>query len=577
LRSWGFRGFVRSDYSAVTVPGPALRAGMSLVKPASANQVLIALSRRVLDVAALRRGVASVLTQMFAFGLFTHVRYPTTTARTTSLAHTAVVLRAARQGIVLLKNANGVLPLAPRSSVAVLGVDASEGVVTRGGGSSGVRASRLETPLAAMTKLLPHARITYAPGGLSGLEFDPLKASDVTAGKAPPSELPISASGEPGKGDIAIDLAPAVTAAALTATAPGTGEGWSSWDVTFRAEKTGTYVMGLSDTGDTWLSLNGGVILADRGVHGPYPQSTAVQLVKGHSYTLKAQWFSINARSAPQFGIDFIQPKIDAAVALARRAHTAVVFASNLLTEGADLPTLYLQGGLNALISAVAAVNPRTVVVLNTGGPIVMPWKSKVAGIVEAWYGGQMAGVAMAQVLTGVVDASGRLPVTMPGSTWQTPTSAPAAFPGQRGVVDFAGLNSLGYRWYQAHNVVPGYPFGYGLSYTTFSWSHVRIAASGSGASAKVTVTNTGRRVGHDVVEVYVGYPSALGEPPAQLRGFAGVDLAPGASSTVTLTLPASAFTYFNGLSMVVAKGAYTIDVGPSSQQFVASQALSFA
>ena len=577
LRAWKFHGFVRSDYNAVTAPLPALTSGISLIKPASVARILVAAGSRRLRLSFLRRSVASLLTEMFAFGLVTHPRSLSLTTAATTPAHRLVALRAARQGIVLLKNDRQVLPLAGTGSVAVIGVDARQGVVTRGGGSSGVHASALETPLTALKKILPHVNFTYSLGGLNGIEFDPLKATDVTSGSVPLSEVRVTTHSQPGKADVAIDYAPSVTAAALTATSSGIGEGWSSWDVTFRAEKTGTYVMGLEDTGDTWLTLNGTVLLSDRGLHGPYPQSTSVQLVAGQSYALKATWYSISAKSTPRFGIDYVQPQINAAVAAAKSAHTAVVFVSNLLSEGADLPSLSLQGDLNALISAVAAVNPRTIVVLNTGGPIVMPWKSQVAGIVEAWYGGQMASLAMAQVLAGVVDPSGRLPVTMPGSTWQTPALAPSQFPGVSGVVNFGGLSDIGYRWYQSHDVVPGYPFGYGLSYTSFSWSQINVARSATGAVVSLDVTNIGHRAGVDVVQVYVGYPGGLGEPPAQLRGVANATLAPGASRHVVITLPRSAFTYFNGHALVVSNGSYSVNVGTSSAAFVASQSISVA
>jgi beta-glucosidase len=297
--------------------------------------------------------------------------------------------------------------------------------------------------------------------------------------------------------------------------------------------------------------------------------------VAGQSYTLLAQWFALGATTTSRFGIDYVQPQIDAAVAAAKKAHTAIVFASNILTEGADLTSLWLQGDLNALITAVAKANPRTVVVLTTGGPVVMPWRSKVAGILEAWYGGQMVGPAIAQVLTGVVDPSGRLPVSIPATPWQTPASTVSQFPGQHGVVNFAGLSDLGYRWYQSHSVTPAYPFGYGLSYTSFSWSNFSITRSGSGVEVAVRVTNTGTRAGVDVAQVYVAYPGGLGEPPEQLRGIGRVDLAPGASKDLVISLPRSAFTYDNGHALVVASGTYQVSLATNSASLVANQSLS--
>ena len=574
LRSWGFRGFVRSDYNAVVQPSPALDVGLSLVKPAQAFELLSALGDRHLRLKALRSAVLSVLTEMFAFGLVGHPRSVALSSPATSLAHTLVALRAERQGIVLLKNHDHVLPLNATQSVAVIGVDAAEGIVSRGAGSSAVHASSLPTPLAELKQMMRHAKITYAPGILNGFEFDPLKSSDVLSGSAPPSESRTSLHMIPGSADVALAFAPRVSLAALTATAPSHGAGWSSWDVTFRAERTGVYVLGLEDFGDTWLELNGRVLLSDRGLHGPYPQSTSVSLMAGHRYTLVAQWFALGPQDTPRFGIDYVQPLIDRAVAVAKKAHTAIIFAGNLLTEGADLSSLWLPGDLNALINAVAKVNSNTVVVLTTGGPVMMPWRTKVAGILEAWYGGQMVAPAIAQVLTGAVDPSGRLPVTIPATPSQTPAATPSQYPGQNGTVQFGGLSDLGYRWYQTHSVVPAYPFGYGLSYTHFSWSNFSIQPSSSGVAVSVRVTNAGTRAGADVAQVYVSYPRGLGEPPEQLRGFARVILAPGASKTVSIILPRSAFTYDNGHALVIASGAYQVSVAHDSAHLFATQSL---
>ena len=574
LRSWGFRGFVRSDYGATTAPAPAVAAGMSLVKPSSPSAVLFALESGHLRLRSLRSAVASVLTEMFAYGLVANPRSIALAKSATSATHELVALRAERQGIVLIKNSNQVLPLRTTSSVAVIGLDANQGIISRGGGSSGVRASSLTTPLAALRTMLPHASVIYRPGSLSGMEFSPLKIADVVTGTAPPAESPDALRTIPDSGEAATFYANAVTPMALTATTPGRGAGWSNWQVTINAEKTGTYVMGLSDFGDTWLSLNGHTILADRGLHGLYPQSTAVSLVAGHSYTLVARWFSLGTTSTPGFGIDYVQPQIDAAVAAARRSNTAVVFAGSNLSEGADLTSLWLQGDLNALISAVARANPRTVVVLTTGGPVMMPWRSKVAGIVEAWYGGQMVGAAIAQVLTGAVDPSGRLPVSFPSTAWQTPASRLSQYPGRGGAVQFGGLSDIGYRWYQANSVTPAYPFGYGLSYTRFSWSNISISRSGSGVEVALRITNSGHVPGVDIAQVYVRYPRGLGEPPEQLRGIGRVDLAAGASKNIVIHLPRSAFTYDNGHAIVVSHDPYQVSVATSSANLVASRIL---
>jgi beta-glucosidase len=255
-------------------------------------------------------------------------------------------------------------------------------------------------------------------------------------------------------------------------------------------------------------------------------------------------------------------------VALARKAQVAIVFVGEPSTEGADRPNLSLPSDENALINAVAAVNPRTVGVLNTGGAVLMPWLSHVAGVLEAWFPGEEDGTAIANVLDGEVDPSGRLPITFPASENEQPTSTATQFPGVDSVVNFGTSTSaldVGYRWYQAHGVTPLFPFGFGLDYTTFTLSDPTIERTSSGVEVKLNVTNTGDRAGADVVQVYVQYPGDSGEPPDQLRAFTRVTLAPSSTSTVTLTIPKHGFQVFQNGSFTTLPGRYVINVGQSS------------
>ena len=260
---------------------------------------------------------------------------------------------------------------------------------------------------------------------------------------------------------------------------------------------------------------------------------------------------------------------IQQAVAVAKRAQVAVVFANDRTGEGMDRSSLALQGDQDRLIAAVAKANRRTIVVLHTAGPVLVPWRDKVAAIVEAWYPGQMSGRAIAQTLFGDVDPSGRLPVTWPASPRQGPTASARAFPGINDTVPYAEGIFVGYRYYDHFQQSPLYPFGYGLSYTTFTLSHLHVrAVPGGGYRVTVDVRNTGRRLGAEVVELYVGFPAAAGEPPRQLKAFAKLSLAPSRHRTVTLTLPRSSFTYFRQSQgrFVIAPGRYRIEVGTSSR-----------
>jgi len=256
---------------------------------------------------------------------------------------------------------------------------------------------------------------------------------------------------------------------------------------------------------------------------------------------------------------------IAAAAGVARSADIAIVFVHTAETEGSDRPDLQLPGNQDALVAAVAAANPMTIVVLDTGGPVLMPWVDAVAAVIEAWYPGQEDGNAIAAILFGDVNPSAKLPLTFPVTAAAIPTAQKEQWPGMDGRSLYSeGLN-VGYRWYDSTNTNPLFPFGFGLSYTTFRLSHLVVAA---GAQVKVDVTNTGKRAGAEVVQVYVGHPTANQEPPHQLRAFAKVQLKPGESKTVSLVLDRQSFSVYESSQHRWSHkpGKYEIFVGTSSR-----------
>ncbi len=567
LASWGFTGFVRSDLRAVHSVPAALRAGISLMKPLSTTSLVHLVRRGLVPVRDVNRAVRNVLTVLFAHHLITRVPQPHLTSIVTSPSHAAIALRAAEASIVLLKDQRGILPLSAHvSSLAVIGTDASSQPVSAGLGSAYVKPPYVTTPLAALRAALPASTtLRYQPGGPSSLDLDTLSNVAIVAGTPLALVTRIHHHGEPGKSDIGIELDPSVTPATATAAVPGHGRGWQNWRLTVRAQRTGVYELTIQQFGDLWLSLNGHLILASRGLHARADMATAVSLVAGRRYTFDANWFNVRDHPQPSFGIEDVTPQINAAVAIARRSRVAIVFAGDLISEGIDRPNLQLPGDANALISAVARANPHTIVVLNTGSAVLMPWLARVAAVVEAWYPGQVDGTAVTRVLTGAVDPSGRLPLTFPASATAAPATSPSQYPGIDGTVNLGGLD-IGYRWYQAHHVAPLFAFGYGLSYTRFALADAALTRASAGrVVVRVRLTNTGTRVGSDVVQAYVHYPSAAGEPPEQLRAFRDVTLSPGASRRVSLVLPASSFQIYQGSSFVTLPGSYRVDVGSSS------------
>jgi beta-glucosidase len=296
-------------------------------------------------------------------------------------------------------------------------------------------------------------------------------------------------------------------------------------------------------------------------------------------------------------GSDLAQTQADA-----KTADAVIVVAADSETEGSDkqcmsmtprcAPTILSTlafggvtddqlawGDQDALISAVEQANPRTIAVLETGAPVLTPWRSGLGALVEAWYPGQTGGTAIAHALWGDVDPGGRLPATFPASHAQEPTaSSSACYPGTPDgtLQTSAGAATLytetvcegvfpGYRWFDAHHETPAYPFGYGLSYTTFAYSHLQIR----GHTVELTVTNTGHRTGTAVPEIYLGLPStaAISEPPEQLAGFDKLTLAPHEHATVTIPLPERSFQYWNTQagSWMVMPGCVKVMAGSSS------------
>ncbi len=267
---------------------------------------------------------------------------------------------------------------------------------------------------------------------------------------------------------------------------------------------------------------------------------------------------------------------IPAAVAAAQAATDAIIYVNLPEGEESDLASLDLSAADETMIADVAAANPHTIVVINSGGPVVMPWLNSVAGVFENWYGGGETGAATAALIFGTVDPSGKLPVTFPASLSQVPAQTQAQWPGtSTGVVYSEGVD-IGYRWYQSAGITPLFPFGYGLSYTKFAFSNLSVGAFNADGEATVTakITNTGSVAGADVAQLYVGDPAASHDPPEQLKGFQRVTLNPGASATVTFPLSIHDLASWSSTANAweAQAGTYSISVGDSSASFAADR-----
>jgi len=287
-----------------------------------------------------------------------------------------------------------------------------------------------------------------------------------------------------------------------------------------------------------------------------------------------------------------------AAAAAAKQADVAIVFAYQWESEGMDLPTLSLSPAQNKLIETVAAANPKTVVVLETGSPATMPWIGKVAGVLEAWYPGIRGAEALANILTGQVNPTGKLAITFPKSDADLPHPAivmppPASEPNYaaiKSVEDYMntvakGLPAfqttydeklkVGYKWYDAEKKAPLFPFGFGLSYTTYAYSGLTVK-TGDALTVSFTVKNTGKRAGTEIAQVYSSLPDSAGEPPKRLIGWARVELAPGESKQVSIPVEQERLTIYDEASdrWKLVPGSYNVMAGGSSQDLPLHQAV---
>jgi len=278
------------------------------------------------------------------------------------------------------------------------------------------------------------------------------------------------------------------------------------------------------------------------------------------------------------------------AAALASKSDVAIVFAYEWMSEGTDLPNLSLPENQDALIEQVAAANPRTIVVLETGTAVLMPWIDKVGGALEAWYAGSKGADAVANILFGKVNPSAKLPMTFPLSERDLPhpelvkppdggedaghdvkpEDAKATFS-----VHYDEGLKVGYKWYDAENKPVLFPFGFGLSYTTYQYGGLKVVA-GKEPTVSFTVKNTGSRAGAEIAEVYVALPAAAEEPPKRLAGWSKVQLKPGESREVSLTINPRELSIYdqstNGWKQL--PGRYTFMVGGSSKDFPLQKAV---
>jgi len=337
---------------------------------------------------------------------------------------------------------------------------------------------------------------------------------------------------------------------------------------------TGEYYFSLVGAGSARLLIDGEVVAQLRKVNFKSTSFGNAHLTAAKPVKIVVEHSNDYAVLGSSLHLGWLPPQRDewdAVLDAAKSADMAVVFAAEQLGEGMDKNSLNLPGNQDELIAAVASANPHTIVVLNTSTPVAMPWINKVAAILESWYPGQESGTGIASLLFGDADPGGRLPMTFLAAPDQGPGVKPDAYPGVDLTAHYDEGILVGYRWYDQHQQAPLFPFGHGLSYTSFAYSDLHLNKGENSVAVSVTVKNSGSRKGSDVVQVYVAAPEGAQEPPWQLKAFEKVSLEAGESKMVRIDVPLKRLAAWNDETHVwkLWKGAYAFKVGESSRKLL--------
>ena len=584
---WGFDGFVVSDWGAIKETVAPARHGLDLEMPGPGRwwgngRLQAAVEAGDVDEALIDDKVRRIVSFLEWRGRLS----AETSHEERSVdrpEHRELVRAAAAAGMVLVRNDPGpdgapVLPLTGAGTVALIGPGVASTAML-GGGSANLVPHRSTNVLDSMSGRLGDRLVGWAPG------IDMRRR----AAAVPPEWI-----GEDGvtfalHDGIGFDGEVFDTVTRSRAFGVWVGDSWPKGHDTMSVRAT--FDMTPSGSGRHRVCALGfaharlfidDVLVADNAVEpfsgglGQHGGTGHVDLEAGRTYRVRldhvprgpGQWICVVDVGVEPADKDPARELADA-VALAARADTAVVVVgsnSEWESEGSDRDSIELPNGQDELVRAVVAANPNTVVVLNCGAPMTLPWFDEVPAVVLAWYPGQEAGDAIADVLVGDAEPGGRMPTTWARDERDTP--AHLNYPGEAGVVRYGEGLFVGYRFYDARGIEPMIPFGHGGSYTTFEWGTPTVTGAGVDLVVDVPVTNTGDRAGSEVVQVYVAPAEhVVPRPDKELAGFAKVHLAAGATTTATIVLKERSFARWDpGVhAWVVDPGGYSLLVAASA------------
>ncbi|MFC8091074.1 beta-glucosidase [Streptomyces sp. NPDC057301] len=575
---WGFDGYNVSDWMAARSTVGAIEGGLDVAMPGPQTVYGEPLAQAVRDgkvtEAKVDDAVRNVLRLAARVGILDGAE-PVVTEYPESVDGPELAREIARRSFVLVRNQAGALPLRPNATVALIGAAARDARVL-GGGSATVFPDRIVSPLDGLTAALPDGTLAYAVGADPNTELGIADKGFELRAVCRDADGNVIGTGSAPNGHIQWmggDLPEGVTHEALR-TVELTG--------TFTPRDTGPHTFGIKGIGAFKLTIDGTTYYDDvqrpakedpfaaffgAPVPRAQPELTAgapVEVSLTHvvefpeGVPLRVVGFTL-AHQEPQRDPDEL---IAEAVEAARNADTAVVVVATtdrVESEGFDRTDLTLPGRQDDLVRAVAAANPNTVVVVNSGSPVELPWREDVAAVLLGWFPGQEAGTALADVLTGAHEPGGRLP-----TTWGSLTDAPVTqVVPSAGELPYDEGVFIGYRAWEKEGRVPSYPFGHGLGYTEWTYESVKV----EGTTVTVRLRNSGERAGREVVQVYLAPAEPGTDRPARgLAGFADVAAGPGETAEAVIELPRRAFEMWDEQtnSWMFVKGSYEIQVGRS-------------
>jgi beta-glucosidase len=595
-KKWGYKNLVMSDWSGIYDTMPAETSGVDLEMPTgkywNISTIMPLLKAGKVSKKHINRQVRHILRVIVSLDLIKHPHKKDSTL-VDNAAQRKLARKAAREGIVLLENTHHLLPLDLSGVDTIMVIGPAAKHVLRGGGSSLVPQPDQVSPWQALKKRTgSKVVLDYVPGVITNLEAPELSSEQLHTsfhggqnGLKAEYYTNSKFQGKPaitrvdtmvyfgGNGTSVKSLKNSLPKSEADSLFKLFRKGFSiRWTGSVSAPKTGDYVISVADNNGMRFFFNGKQVIQEKTHYGIASNSYKVHLKAGKQYPIRLEYYFRGLGMHIKLAMHRSNKElIQEAVKAAKSSDLVLAFVGfnrNEVSEGHDIKSLRLPDGQSKLLDAVTKANANTVVTVSSGSPVIMtPWNKQAGALVDDWFGGEETGNAIVDVLMGQYDPGGKLPITFP-KRWKDSPAAKTYKKSDSVAVHQEGIY-VGYRYFDEHHIKPEYPFGYGLSYTTFSFSDIKAAKQDSAAVITFTVKNTGQKPGWEVAQAYIHKRnSGVKRAPHALKGFSRVHLSPGQSKKVTITIPRRQFGYYNlkQKKWMVEPGSYTVLVGSSSR-----------